>query len=242
MILKARTIVEPNWIGRTTGSNMKRQEFVVSPRGLKLFPCRWLPANREPKALVFLCHGYAMECSVYMRGTGTKLVKAGFAVHGIDYEGHGKSDGLQGYVPSFDRLVDDCLHHFMSICEKPENKKKKRFLYGESMGGAVALTLHKKAPVYWNGAVLVAPMCKIADEMRPHPVVIKLLTKLSHVIPTWRIIPIQDIVDAAHKSPKKREEIRSNPLCYKGRPRLKTAIELFLVCSDIENNFHEASQ
>lgn len=32
---------------------------------------------------------------------------------------------------------------------------------GESMGGAMALRLHRKKPDYWDGAVLVAPMCKV---------------------------------------------------------------------------------
>lgn len=40
--------------------------------------------------------------------------------------------------------------------------EKGRFLYGESMGGAVALLLHKKDPSFWNGALLVAPMCKVS--------------------------------------------------------------------------------
>lgn len=31
---------------------------------------------------------------------------------------------------------------------------------GESMGGAMVLRLHRKKPDYWDGAVLVAPMCK----------------------------------------------------------------------------------
>lgn len=42
-----------------------------------------------------------------------------------------------------------------------EYTDKARFLYGESMGGAVTLLLHKKDPSFWNGAVLVAPMCKV---------------------------------------------------------------------------------
>lgn len=33
-----------------------------------MFTCKWLPTDCEPKALVFLCHGYAMECSVSMKG------------------------------------------------------------------------------------------------------------------------------------------------------------------------------
>lgn len=47
------------------------------------------------------------------------------------------------------------------ISEKSENKRKLRYLLGESMGGAVALLLHRKKPEYWDGAVLVAPMCKV---------------------------------------------------------------------------------
>ena len=31
-----------------------------------------------------------------MRGTGVRLAQDGYAVYGIDYEGHGKSEGLQG--------------------------------------------------------------------------------------------------------------------------------------------------
>ncbi|RRT52262.1 hypothetical protein B296_00046156 [Ensete ventricosum] len=47
------------------------------------------------------------------------------------------------------------------VQQRPENKKKARYLLGESMGGATVLLLHRKEPSYWNGAVLVAPMCKV---------------------------------------------------------------------------------
>jgi acylglycerol lipase len=48
-----------------------------------------------------------------------------------------------------------------AFSEKPTNRTKKRFLYGFSMGGAVVLQLHRKDPLYWDGAVLLAPMCKV---------------------------------------------------------------------------------
>ncbi|RZR86720.1 hypothetical protein BHM03_00013960 [Ensete ventricosum] len=88
-----------------------------------------------------------------LHGTGTQLAKAGYAVYGIDYEGHGKSSGLQGFVPVFDELVNDVSDHFTSICERRENKTMMRYLLGESMGGAVALHLHRKKPTFWDGAV-----------------------------------------------------------------------------------------
>ncbi|KAK1286652.1 hypothetical protein QJS10_CPB20g00866 [Acorus calamus] len=218
-----------------------QEEFILNSRGLNLFTCKWLPKDQEPKALIFICHGYAVECSITMKGTMTRLATAGYAVHGIDYEGHGKSSGLQAYIPSFDALVDDCLDHFTSICERVENKKKQRFLLGESMGGAVALLLHQKRPTFWDGAILVAPMCKIAEEMRPHPIVINILKKLCKIIPTWKIIPTKDIVDIAIKMPEKRQEALANRYCYHGKPRLKTGNELLMVSLEIEKNLSKVS-
>lgn len=54
----------------------------------------------------------------------------------------------------------------MDISGKEEYRDKKRFMYGESMGGAVALLIHKKDPAFWHGAVLVAPMCKVMECFR----------------------------------------------------------------------------
>ncbi|XP_034203743.1 uncharacterized protein LOC117618253 [Prunus dulcis] len=65
-----------------------------------------------------------MECSITMNRIAIRLAKAGFALYGIDYEGHGKSAGLEGYVKNFDDVVDDCTNHFTNICENRENKRK----------------------------------------------------------------------------------------------------------------------
>ena len=43
--------------------------------------------------------------------------------------------------------------------------------------------------------------------MKPHPIVISILSKLTNVIPTWRIIPNEDIIDRAIKSEEWREEV-----------------------------------
>lgn len=224
-------------------SNVKyEEEFILSSRGVKLFTCRWLPTDREPKALICLCHGYAMECSIFMEDTGIRLAKAGYAVFGIDYEGHGKSGGIPGYIQSFQDIVNHSAAFFKAVAERVEYRNKSRFLYGESMGGAVAILIHRKQPnYYWNGAVLVAPMCKIAEELKPHPVVINILRKLTTVIPTWKIVPTKDIIDLAFKEPEKREQIRRNPYVYLGRPRLRTGLELMMASMDIEQRLNQVS-
>ncbi|KAJ3676137.1 hypothetical protein LUZ60_003549 [Juncus effusus] len=215
------------------------EEYVRNSRGVQLFTCRWLPISSPPKALVFLCHGYGMECSGFMKACGTTLATAGYGVYGMDYEGHGKSMGARCYIRKFDNIVSDCDRFYKSICDKEENRRKSRFLYGESMGGAVALLLHRKDPNFWDGAVLVAPMCKISEKVKPHPVVIMLLTQVEEIIPKWKIVPTKDVIDSAFKDPVKREKIRKNKLIYQDKPRLKTALELLRTSMDLEDSLSQ---
>lgn len=216
-----------------------QEEYIRNQRGVELFTCRWLPLLSPPKALVFLCHGYGMECSGFMRGCGMRLAVAGYGVFGIDYEGHGRSMGARCYIKKFDHIVADCDRFFKSICGHEEYRDKCRFLYGESMGGAVALRLHRKDPTFWDGAVLVAPMCKISEKVKPHPVVVNLLTRVEEIIPKWKIVPTKDVIDSAFKDPVKREKIRSNKLIYQDKPRLKTALELLRTSMDLEDSLSE---
>ncbi|KAK5811362.1 Monoglyceride lipase [Gossypium arboreum] len=218
-----------------------QEDHIRNSRGTLLFTCRWLPLISSPKALVFLCHGYGMECSGFMRECGTRLAAAGYAVFGIDYEGHGRSKGARCYIKKFENIVNDCSNFFKSICAQEEYRDKSRFLYGESMGGAVALLLHKKDPSFWNGAVLVAPMCKISEKVKPHPVVVNILTKMEEIIPKWKIVPTKDVIDSAFKDPIKREVIRNNKLIYQDKPRLKTALEMLRTSISLEDGLNEVT-
>eukprot|EP00249_Psilotum_nudum_P021126 c27982_g3_i1 orf=348-1421(-) len=217
------------------------EEFILNSRNMKLFTCRWLPAHQEIKSLVFLCHGYGVECSIFMRGTGLRLAQAGHAVFGIDYEGHGKSDGQPCYIKNFDDVVNDAAAFFRSIRDQEEYRNKARFLFGESMGGAVALLIHRKEPEDWNGAILVAPMCKISENLKPPRIVVTVLTKLASLIPTWKIVPTKDILEVGFKDPLKREEIRSNPFHYQDKPRIRTALEMLHASTELEKRLDEVT-
>ncbi|KAL4572121.1 hypothetical protein LXL04_018890 [Taraxacum kok-saghyz] len=241
-----------------------QEEYIRNSRGVQLFTCRWLPLS-SPKALVFLCHDkisvgpinetFKVECRLWygmqrlyerpvltrpiFTGCGTKLASYGYAVFGIDYQGHGRSMGARCYIKKFDHIVTDCSNYFKKISGQEDYKNKKRFLYGESMGGAVALLVHRKDPTFWHGAILVAPMCKISEKVKPHPMVISMLTKVEDVIPRWKIVPTKDVIDAAFKDPVKREEIRSNKLIYQEKPRLKTALEMLRTSMGLEDSLNE---
>ncbi|MBA0868719.1 hypothetical protein Goshw_017938 [Gossypium schwendimanii] len=77
--------------------------------------------------------------------------------------------------------------------------------------------------------------------MKPHPLVISVLKKLCNFIPTWRMIPGPDVVDNACKMPEMRAQIRGNPYCYKGRPRLNTGLELLKMSIEVEQRLNEVS-
>ncbi|KAI3893338.1 hypothetical protein MKW92_017779 [Papaver armeniacum] len=170
-----------------------------------------------------------MECSASMKDCGTRLAEYG--VIGIDYEGHGRSRGARCYIKNFSNIVTDCSNFFKSVC----------FLYGESMGGAVALLIHKKDPTYWNGAVLVAPICKISEKLKPHPMVVNMLTRIEDIIPKWKIVLTKDVIDSAFKDPIKREEVRNNKLIDQDKPRLKTALEMLRTSMSLEDTLNEVT-
>lgn len=50
-------------------------------------------------------------------------------------------------------------------------------------------------------------MSQIAEEMKPSPFVISILTKLISVIPKWKIIPSQDIIEISYKEPEFRKQV-----------------------------------
>ena len=48
-------------------------------------------------------------------GIARKIASAGYGVFALDYPGFGLSEGLHGYIPSFDTLVDDVAEHFDNV-------------------------------------------------------------------------------------------------------------------------------
>ncbi|WMV14804.1 hypothetical protein MTR67_008189 [Solanum verrucosum] len=93
------------------GLKMK-ESYEVNSRGLDIFSKSWLPETIPPKAMVYFCHGYGDTCTFFVEGIARKLASSGYGVFAMDYPGFGLSEGLHGYIPSFDKLVDDVIEHY----------------------------------------------------------------------------------------------------------------------------------
>ncbi|KAL2635175.1 hypothetical protein R1flu_006654 [Riccia fluitans] len=215
--------------------------FEVNSRGYELFTKSWVPEVGTPKASVCICHGYGDTCTFFFESIARSLAYKGYAVFAMDYVGFGMSAGLHAYIPNFDLLVEDVVEHYSSIKEREEFSSLPLFLMGESMGGAVALKAHLKAPKVFDGAVLVAPMCKIAQEMYPPWYLIEALKLIAKVIPKAKLVPSGDIAEIGFRDVQKRAKAMQNMIAFVGKPRLGTALSLLNATDEIEKDLDKIS-
>jgi acylglycerol lipase len=133
----------------------------VNIRGLECAVHKWNvdPTKREPRALVVLYHGFlAHGAYPTVRYAAEFLAQANYAVVALDFCGHGKSEGLRGYLPSAESVIEDGVkmaEYAQSLYQK-ENNNLKLFLVGSSMGGAIALSVAQKMGDTVSGVVLLA--------------------------------------------------------------------------------------
>lgn len=201
--------------------------YFKSPRGLSLFTRSWLPISTPPRGIICMVHGYGNDISWTFQSTSIFLASNGFACFALDMEGHGRSDGLKAFVPDVNAVVDDYLLFFTSIITSYQSLPK--FLFGESMGGAICLLIELSKPSLFDGAILIAPMCKISDKVRPKWPIPEILMFVSKFAPTLPIVPTADLVDKSVKVPEKRIIGGMNPMRYRDKPRLGTVVELLRV-------------
>ncbi|MDI3316165.1 MAG: alpha/beta fold hydrolase [Bacillota bacterium] len=110
---------------------------------------------RHGDILVF--HGAGAHGGLY-EPFAAELATRGWSVWVPDLRGHGASGGRKGDVERFERYARDAA-------PLAERMAEPRFLWGESMGGLVALELALEQPGSWQGVVLSAPALLLVREM-----------------------------------------------------------------------------
>jgi acylglycerol lipase len=103
--------------------------------GLKLATHTWLPEG-APKGVLVIVHGLKDHASNY-KAIAEALTQQGFAVYAFDLRGHGESEGERVVIKSFNDYTSD-LAELMASVQK-NHQTLKPFLFGHSMGGAIAM-------------------------------------------------------------------------------------------------------
>jgi len=97
-----------------------------------------------------------------MQQLSLALIQQGFAVHTMDFQGHGRSAGKRGYMGSYhDYLRDACTF----ITKMPDYcQQLPKFLLGLGLGATIismlAAEFHARHPGFFAGLVLVSPAVK----------------------------------------------------------------------------------
>jgi alpha-beta hydrolase superfamily lysophospholipase len=172
--------------------------------------------------------------------TAVHLAAAGFAVAALDHQGHGFSEGLPGHIPDIAPVLDDCDAAFAAFrADYPPPLPC--FLYGESLGGAIALLLHLRRGDLWrDGAVLNGAMCGVSPRFKPPWPLEHLLAAAAAVVPTWRVAFTRgNIPERSFKVEWKRRLALASPRRTTAPPRAATALELLRVCRELQARFEE---
>jgi acylglycerol lipase len=123
--------------------------------GEELFIRRWNPdtvlAGKEDIA-VLLYHGVTAHSGAYEMA-GVPISKAGYNVFGLDYRGHGLSDGNRGDAPSKKRWISDLAE---SVKYVKSLGYKRVIVMGHSMGMAAAICAAEAVPDEIAGVILLS--------------------------------------------------------------------------------------
>mmetsp|Transcript_7205 Transcript_7205/g.8270 ORF Transcript_7205/g.8270 Transcript_7205/m.8270 type:complete len:353 (-) Transcript_7205:66-1124(-) len=219
-----------------------KEEYFKTSRGLSLFSRTLVPdVELAPlRGAIMYCHGYTDDIQFQSKKSMLKYANLGYVVAAIEMEGHGYSDGLSCLLPDVDAATQDAYEFLQQ--KRKEYSTLKWLVHGESMGGMFALNLALLAQSHKNpfhGVVLLAPMCKIAEEVKPAPPIISFLRFLSKAFPTLSLTPTSMDDSLVFRDPKMMSKIKSNPIKYAGRPRLATAVALLQSTLNLEKKLVE---
>ncbi len=189
----------------------------------------WLP-DGQVKAVILVAPGLGEHIGRY-HNLVNHVVPLGYAVYGLDHQGHGKSEGTRVFVDRFQTYLDD-LKTFFDMVRK-DNPGKKVILYGHSMGGLIGVSYVLQHQAEIDGLVASAPSLKAGESITP--ATITLARILSVVAPKLGV----QALDSNFLSHDKAvvEAYDNDPLVYRGKIRARLGSETLSTMSRVEAQF-----
>ncbi|CAA2934505.1 caffeoylshikimate esterase-like [Olea europaea subsp. europaea] len=219
---------------------LHRESYMTNEQNVKIFTQSWQPADStyKFKGLIGMIHGYTSESSWLFELNAVAMAKSGFFVCALDLQGHGFSEGSPDHIPDIQPLICDCISYFNSA--RADHPNLPPFLYGESLGAALAVRVCLKQRTAWKGLVLSGAMCEISKKIRPVWPIEKLLPTAAFIAPSWRIVITQPPASRSYKEEWKRKLIERSPnrqTC--GKSTAASALQLLRVCEYVKKNCHD---
>mmetsp|Transcript_19016 Transcript_19016/g.48551 ORF Transcript_19016/g.48551 Transcript_19016/m.48551 type:complete len:383 (+) Transcript_19016:232-1380(+) len=184
--------------------------------------CMYRSLSDEPAwASLLLIHGYSDS------GRRTRFqelayffCKRGIHVFTLDLPGHGESSGVRGYVKSKDALI--------AAGEAGVDELKRKlphlplFVYGISMGGAIAVNVGMSKKDIIAGVLLSSPMLAVSEKQVP--ILRKLAFIGAYLVPRLRLIALPR--GAGCTDDYYNDLYLFDSLCYVGKVYNRTGYEM----------------
>jgi len=199
-----------------------------SADGINLYYQCWLP-DSAPKSILVIVHGLAEHSSRYA-STAAYFVSRGYAVYSFDYRGHGKSEGIPGYVERFSHYTDD-LRSFINMISE-NNRNSKITLLGHSMGATISATFAVEHQDWLDGLILSGIVMKIGDSVSPLTIMMGRL--ISAFFPKMGVTVID--ASAISRDNAVVDAYINDPLVYQGKISARLGVELINTIKRLQND------
>lgn len=216
------------------GSKESVRQFSLFPtsRGDILFTQSWTPISIKVRGLVVLLHGLNEHSGRYS-DFAKQLNKNGYKVYGMDWIGHGGSDGLHAYVHSLDDAVSDTQSFIRKVAA--ENPGLPCFCFGHSTGAAIILkaVLDPDVKACVAGVIMTSPAVGVQPS---HPIFAVLAPVFSWLLPRYQFSAANKRGSAVSRDPEALLAKYSDPLVFTGSIRIRTGYEILRICTQLQQN------
>ncbi|XP_065829251.1 monoglyceride lipase-like isoform X2 [Oscarella lobularis] len=208
------------------------ESSLTNARGEKLFVKRWLPRS-NPRALLCIVHGIGEHVDRFAV-LAEAFAEKSFLVFGQDLVGHGRSEGIRVDVDDFHYYDQDVLLQINEV--RKEHPNIPLFLFGQSMGGAVALVTALNNPELFAGVVLIAPAILI-DPKEATACRIFVGRLLASVAPQFSlgVLPPEKL----SRNKKEVESYVNDPLVWHGGVKARQAMRSLAAFREIQSRMEE---
>ncbi|XP_028785056.1 uncharacterized protein LOC114740966 [Neltuma alba] len=213
-------------------NTVREYSLIGTKRGATIFTQSWTPVSVKIRGLIFIMHGLNEHSGRY-NDFAKKLNANGFKVYGMDWVGHGGSDGLHAYVHSLDDAVSDMKVFLEKILI--ENPGLPCFCFGHSTGAAIVLKalLDPKVEACVSGAVVTSPAVGVQAS---HPIVLLLAPVVSLLLPKYQFNSAYKKGSTVCRDPDALVSKYSDPLVCTGSIRVRTGHEIIRITSYLQQN------